>query len=74
VRHQLVGLLGGGIQRERMIDVLLSENGMPGIGAVHRTGGGVHQVLHGVVPAAFDHVQEAGDVALHVGACGFWIE
>ena len=36
------------------------------LSAVHRAGRGEHQVLDAVVPAALEHVERAGDVAVDV--------
>jgi hypothetical protein len=49
-----------------MIDILPFGKRHPRVGAVHRTRGGVHQMLDALPAAALEHVQEAGDVALHV--------
>ena len=66
VRHLFVGLLGGRIQGQRMLGRRMFGERHRGVGAVHRTGGGIHQVLHPVVAAALQDVQETGDVAGHV--------
>ena len=67
VRHQLVRLLGRGVERQRMIDVLVHGERHLRVRAVHRAGRGVDEVLDAVVPAAFEHVREADDVAVDVG-------
>jgi hypothetical protein len=51
---------------KRMIDVLGLDERHRRVGAVDRTRRGVDQVLDAGVAAAFDHVQESGDVALHI--------
>jgi hypothetical protein len=68
VRHQLVGLFGGCIERHRMVDVAPDGEGHVFISAVDRAGGGVEEVPDAVVPAALEDVEEALDVALGVGA------
>lgn len=66
--HELVGLLGGGVERNRRVDaVLLGERHLL-VAAVHRAGAGVDQVLDRVVAAGLEDVEEADEVALQVGA------
>ena len=67
VGHELVALLGGGIEAHRVI-----HRGMLGIGlmrvqTVHRGGGGKDEVLHLVVAAAFQHVAEAYQIGADIG-------
>ena len=66
VRHDLVGLLGRGVQRQRVFGRLVLGERHPGVGAVYRAGRGEHQVLDAVLTATFEHMQEAGDVAADV--------
>lgn len=66
--HELVGLLGGGIKRHRGVDaVLLGERNLL-VAAVDRAGAGVDQVLHRMVAACLEDVEEADEVALEVDA------
>lgn len=66
--HELVGLLGGGVERHRRVDaVLLGERHLL-VAAVDRAGAGVDQVLHRMVAAGLEHVEEDDEVALEVGA------
>lgn len=66
--HELVGLLGGGVERHRRVDaVLLGERHLL-VAAVDRAGARVDQVLDRVVAAGLEHVEEADEVALQVGA------
>lgn len=66
--HELVGLLGGCIERHRRVDaVLLGERHLL-VAAIDRAGAGVDQVLHRVVAAGLEHVEESDEVALEVGA------
>lgn len=66
--HELVGLLGGGVERHRRVHaVLLGERHLL-VAAVYRAGARVDQVLHRVVAAGLKHIEEADEVALEVGA------
>lgn len=66
--HELVGLLCGGVERDRRVDsVLLGERNLL-VAAVDRAGARVDQVLDRVVAAGLEHVEEADEVALEVGA------
>lgn len=66
--HELVGLLSGCVERHRRVDaVLLGERHLL-VAAVDRAGAGVDQVLHRVMAAGLEHVEEADEVALEVGA------
>ena len=67
VRHQLVRLLGRGVERERMIHVLVHAERHLRVRAVHRARRCEHQVLDAVVTAALQHVQRARQVAVGVG-------
>lgn len=65
--HELVGLLGGGVERHRRVHaVLLGERHLL-VAAVDRAGAGVDEVLDRVVAAGLEHVEEADEVALEVG-------
>lgn len=66
--HELVGLLGGGVERHRRVHaVLLGERHLL-VAAVDRAGAGVDQVLHRVVAAGLEHIEESDEVALEVSA------
>ena len=66
--HELVGLLGGGVERHRRVDsVLLGERHLL-VAAVDRAGAGVDQVFHGVVAAGLEDVKETHEIAFEVGA------
>ena len=60
--HQLVGLFGGGIERKRVIDILVHRKRQRGIGAIDRGGGGIKQMPDFGMAAAFENVQKAGEV------------
>lgn len=66
--HELVGLLGGGVERNRRVDaVLLGERNLL-VAAVDRAGARVDKMPHRVVAAGLEHVEEAHEVTLKVGA------
>jgi hypothetical protein len=67
MRHQLVGLLGGAIETQRMIDIVRGTKRHTGIGAVDRGGRGINKVPACVVPAAFEHVEEAREIGVGIG-------
>ena len=65
--HELIGLLGGGVERHRRVHaVLLGERHLL-VAAVDRAGAGVDEVLDRVVAAGLEHVEETDEVALEVG-------
>lgn len=66
--HELVGLLGGGVERHRGVDAVLLRERHLLVAAVDRTGAGVDQVLDRVVAAGLEYVEEADEVALEVCA------
>ena len=67
VGHQFVGLLGGGVEADRIVHLVVFAVGHLGVESVNRTGGSVDQVTDLVVPAGLQDVQEAHQVTLEVG-------
>ena len=67
VGHQLIGFLGRGVQADRMIHIVMHRKRHLGIGAIHRTGRGVDQMLDRVMTAGFQDIHEADQVGIHVG-------
>ena len=65
--HQLVGLLAGGIQAQRVVDILMDREGHRGIGAIDTGTAGVNQMFDVVMAAAFQDVGKTDDVAVDVG-------
>ena len=57
--HQLIGLLGRCIKADRVVDIVVNRKRHFGITAIHGAGGGVNEVFHIVMPAAFQNVPEA---------------
>jgi len=68
VRHQFVGLLGGGVERNGMVHVVMHREGIVRVEAVDGTAGGIGQVGGARMPAGFEDMQEADQVALDIGA------
>ena len=68
VGHELVGLLGRGVEGNRPVHAVPLREGHLLVAAVNGGGAGVDQVLHGVSPAALQHVEEADQVGVNIGA------
>ena len=66
--HELVGLLRGGIERDRRVHAIVLGEGNLLVATVHGRGARVHEVPHRVMTAALEDVEEADEVALEVGA------
>ncbi len=64
--HELVGLFGGGVEAERVIDIVMHRERHGGVGAVNAGAAGVDQVLHAIVAAALQDVAKANEVAIDV--------
>ena len=67
VCHELVALLGGSVQRDRVIDFVVGGVRDLLVAAVHAGGARVHEVLDFKVSAGFQNVVESDEVALDVG-------
>ncbi len=67
MRHQLVRLLGRGVQADGVIGVVVLAEGQLAIGAVDAGAAREDEMLAGLVPAAFQNVQEAGHIAVDIG-------
>ena len=65
--HQLVGLLGSRIQRNRIVHLVIGGVGHLLVAAVDRAGRCIHQMLHRIMTAGLQNVVEANHVALDVG-------
>jgi hypothetical protein len=66
MRHELVSLFGGRIERQRMIDVLMHSEGHFGICAIHRARRCIHEMLDAVVPTTLENVRKAHHIAVDV--------
>ena len=66
VGHELVALLGGGIEAHGIVHAVVGAEGHLAVAAIHGAGAGIHQVLHGMVSARLQDVVEAHDVALDI--------
>jgi len=67
MRHQFVTLLARRIQTNRIIDLVVFAVRDLAVEAINRTGRRIEQMLHLVVAAGLENVEEAHEVALHVG-------
>lgn len=67
VRHEFVALLGGGVQRDRVIDLVVGGIRNLLVAAVHAGGARVHEVFDLIVATCFQDVVETDEVALDVG-------
>ena len=66
VGHQLVALLGGGVERDGIVDAVFDAEGNLLVAAVNRARRSIHEVPHRMVPAGFEYIIEADDVALDI--------
>lgn len=64
--HELVGLLGGGVQRHRRVHVVVLAERHLLVASVDARRRGVHEMLNRVVPAGLQYVEESDEVAVHV--------
>jgi len=67
VGHELVGLLGGGVEAYGVVHVMVDGEGHEGVGPVDGAGGGEDEVLDALVAAALEDIHEARDVTVNVG-------
>ena len=67
VGEEFIALLGGGVEADGVVDAVFDAEGDLLVAAVDAAGGGVDEVLNRVMPAGFEDVVEAEDVALDVG-------
>ena len=65
--HQLVGLLGRGIQRERVIDPVVDRKRLLGVGAIDRRRAGIDHVRDAAMPREFEEVHLPDEVRLDIG-------
>ena len=71
--HELVALLGGGIERHGVVHLVVGAVRDLLVGAIHAAGAGINQVFHGgaafviTVAAGFEDVEEAHQVTGNVG-------
>ena len=64
--HQLIALLGSGIQTDRVIDLVFRGIGYLLVAAIDRGAAGIDQVLHFVMAASLQNVVETYQVTLDV--------
>src|SRR6516225_2352634 len=68
VSHQLVGFLGGRVKADKMIYIVIYRERQLDVGPVHRAGGSVNQMFDFEMPAVFQDVPEANQIAVDIGA------
>lgn len=66
VGHQLVALLGGGIEAHRVVHLVVGAVGHFLVGAVYARATGVDQMVDGIVAAHLEDIVESYEVALYV--------
>ena len=66
VRHQFVGLFGGGIQADRMIDAISDRKRDLSIRSIDRTRRRIGQVRDLLMPTAFEYVYKADQIGIHI--------
>ena len=64
--QQFIGLLGGRIQGNRIIHLLIGGIGHFFVGTIDTGGAGVHQMLHRTMPACLQNVVKADDIGLDI--------
>jgi len=67
VRHRLIAPLGGGVERDRVVDVVVLAKRDRLVGAVDRARGTVHQVPDLVVTAALEDVHKTDQIRVDIG-------
>ena len=67
VRHQLVGLLGRGIEADRMVDVVRLGERQLLVAPIDARTRGIDQMAHAGLPAAFEDIDETKQVAVGIG-------
>ena len=65
--HELIGLLGGGIQAHRVVHRLVLGKREISVAAIHRAAGGIDQMLDALVAATLEHMAETHQIRLDVG-------
>lgn len=64
--HQLVALLRGGIEADRIIVFVIRRTRYLLVGSINATGTGINQVFHFVITAGFQDVIETDQINLDV--------
>ena len=66
VRHELVGLLGGCIEADRAVNLVVLRVRDLGVEPVHGARRGEHQMLYGVESAGLEDIEESHEIALEI--------
>ncbi len=67
MRHQLVGLLGRGIQTDRVVHVVALGKRHPAVATVNARTAGINEVLDRAVTTSFKDIGETDQIAVDVG-------
>ena len=67
MRHQFVALLGGGVEADGIVHLVVRGIGYFLVAAIDGRTAGVDQMLHGMVAASLEDIIETDKVALHIG-------
>ena len=67
MRHQFIGTLGRGVELQRMVRTVMLAERHSRVCAIDAAGAGVDQMRRTCVPARFEHIGEADQVALDIG-------
>src|SRR5437870_1831242 len=67
MRHQLVGLLGGTVEAQGMINVVGSTKRHSAVGAIDGGGRGINEMPASRVPTTLEHIEKTGKIGMGVG-------
>ena len=67
MRHQLIGLLARGVERNRVVNVVLFRKWQLGVGTIDGTGGGINKVSDTAVSTALQDMTKSNEVRIDIG-------